>query len=53
MGKHSSLRSASGPHLVVAINASHNGNLLQALIPAVILNQFVLSTVNDYPCYFK
>jgi CubicO group peptidase (beta-lactamase class C family) len=34
--------------LVVAINAAHYGSLLQALIPAAILNQFVLPAVNDY-----
>jgi hypothetical protein len=35
--------------LVVAINAA--GSLLQALIPAAILNQLVLPAVNDYPSH--
>ena len=35
--------------LVVAINAAHYGSLLMALIPAAILNRFVLPAVNDYP----
>jgi hypothetical protein len=33
--------------LVVAINAAHYGSLLQVLIPAAVLNQFV-PAVNDY-----
>ena len=35
--------------LVVAINAAHYGSLLMALIPAAILNRFVLPAVNDCP----
>jgi CubicO group peptidase (beta-lactamase class C family) len=37
--------------LVVAINAAHYGSLLQAIITAAILNQFVLPAVNDYPSH--
>jgi CubicO group peptidase (beta-lactamase class C family) len=34
--------------LVVAINAAHYGSPLMALIPAAILNRFVMPAVNDY-----
>jgi len=34
--------------LVVTINAAHYGSPLMALIPAAILNRFVMPAVNEY-----